>query len=157
MKKIALSFIVMFLPLFLGAQPGRPRPEELSDEEFVQMQTRDMANWLNLEGDARKKFISTYGAFRKEINSIAEKSRPADRAETEEEIDMSMQKNFEVSEKILDIRKRYYAEFKEFLKPSQIRQMYQFENEAGRRMHDAPGHPEHPGRPGGPGPDRNRR
>lgn len=132
----------------VSAQPGRPRPEDLNDEEFVRMQARDMAAWLQLDEESNGVFVDTYSAFRLEINALVSKTRPeGKRAESEDEIDKTLQQNFEVSEKILEIRKRYYSIFKGFLKPSQIQQMYRHENEAGRRMHEGPGNPEMPGHP----------
>jgi len=160
MKRLLLFAFLCALPLFSNAQPGRFEPEKLSDDELVRMQTRDIVSWLNLDDNSKEKFIKEYTAFRKEIDAVAKSAAAPVGTESEADIDKALQKNFEVSEKILDIRKKYYTRFKTFMQPSQIRDMYRIENESGRRMHDNPpmpprqgeGRPDD-GKPMGPRPD----
>ncbi len=135
MKKITLTICLGLLSFLLGAQP-RPFPSErMSDEEILQMQARDIVLWLDLDKQTEARFIKEYTAFRKEIDAIVKNVRPPQENNKEIEIDRAIQHNFAVSDKILQTRKKYYAKFKEFMKPSQIQMMYRIENEAGRRMH----------------------
>jgi len=139
MKKKVLSICLGLLSLLAYAQPGPFPPERMSDDEIIQMQIRDIVSWLNLDKRTEKEFIKEYTAFKKEIDKIARNARPPQDITSETEIDKAIQQNFAVSEQIIQVRKKYYARFKEFLKPSQIQMMYHIENEAGRRMHDGPG------------------
>lgn len=136
------------------AQPRPFPPEKMSDEQIIQMQIKDIVSWLDFDKQTEERFVKEYSAFRKEIDAVAKSARPPKDLESEEEIDKALQGNFEVSQKILNIRKKYYQIFSEFMKPSQIRMMYRIENEAGRRMHGGPGGrgPESRG-PGGRGPE----
>jgi len=156
MKKTCLSICFVLLSLSAIAQPRPFPPERLSDEELLQMQVRDIVSWLDLPKRTETRFIKEYTAFRKEIDDIARNARPPQDIQSETEIDQSIQQNFAVSEQILQIRKKYYAKFKEFMKPSQIQMMYRIENEAGRRMHhgheDSGGHQGHSGHPDRPMP-----
>jgi len=147
MKRTTLFICLVLLPLLACAQPRQFPPERMSDEEIIQMQIRDIVFWLRLDKGMETRFIKEYTAFRKEIDEISEKAKPSHNIDSETEIDKAIQQNFAVSEQILQIRKKYYARFKEFMKPSQIRMMYHIENEAGRRMH---GGPEGPGEHSGP-------
>jgi len=153
MKRIFISLILCALPMLSNAQPGGFEPERLSDDEILRMQTRDIVSWLNLDGNTKDKFLKEYSAFRKEIDAVAKSAAAPVGTDNEADIDKALQKNFEVSEKILDIRKKYYSRFKAFLKPSQIREIYRIENESGRRMQN---NPPMPPRHGEGRPDNNR-
>lgn len=151
MKRIFVLFLMLSVTAFVNAQPGRFRPEMISDDELIQMQTKDLAMWLNLKGSTEEKFIKEYSAFRKEISEVARTAGAPQKAESEEEIEKVLLNNFSVSEKILEIREKYYHIFRKFMKPSEIRLMYHLENESGKRMHDGPDRPPRPDGPGGPG------
>jgi len=163
MKRLLIILSLAIVPFFGNAQPDHFRPERLSDDEIIQMQTRDMVSWLELDGKTKDRFVKEYTDFRKAIDGVAKNARPPRELSDEKEIDKAIQQNFIVSEQILQIRKEYYARFKEFLKPSQIQKIYGIEREAGRRMqggpggpgapleHDGPGGPDAPGGPGAPG------
>lgn len=154
MKKITLILCFGVLSLISFAQPEHKRPEQIDIDEIIRMQTRDLVMWMKLDETVEKRFVKEYTAFRKEIDAVAKKALPPQKIEEESEIEKAILQNFEVSEQILQIRKKYYSRFKEFLQPSQIQMMYRLENEAGRRMHGGPGGPGAPEghRPGGHGP-----
>jgi len=145
MKRFFISLIICAFPMLSNAQPGGFEPERLSDDEILRMQTRDIVSWLNLDDNTKDKFIKEYSAFRKEIDAVSKSAAAPVGTDNEADIDKALQKNFEVSEKILDIRKKYYARFKTFMQPSQIREMYRIENESGRRMQNNPPMPPHHG------------
>jgi len=151
MKRIFVIFLMLSVTAFVNAQPGRFRPEMMSDDELISMQTKDLAMWLNLKGSTEEKFIREYAAFRKEISAVAKTAGSPRNAESEEEIEKALLNNFAVSEKILEIRKKYYYVFRKFMEPSQVMLMYHLENESGKRMQDGPGGPHRPDGPSGPG------
>jgi len=152
MKRTALILWFSLISLMGNAQPPEGfHPEKLSDDELISMQIKDIVSWLCLDEQTKSKFTKEYTAFRKEIDAVAKGTRPSKEEQSEEEIDKALQKNFEVSEKILQIRKKYYLRFREFLKPSQIKLIYRIENEAGRRMHEGPLSPGGQFPPIGPG------
>jgi len=146
MKRIAIIICLALITLSAKGQSEFFHPDRMNDREIIQMQTRDIAEWLDLRGKTLEKFEKEYASFRKEIDAVARKAAPPRRFAKESDIDKAIRRNFEVSEKILQIRKKYYSRFKEFLKPSQILMIYNWENEAGRRMHEGPGEP-HPHEP----------
>jgi len=147
MKRTTLFFCLALVSLLSFAQPRPFPPERMSDDEIIQMQIRDIVSWLDFDKKTEDKFIKEYTAFRKEIGAVAKNAKPPQDITSEEEIDKAIQQNFEISEQILKIRKKYYLRFKEFMKPSQIQMMYRIENEAGRRMHERPEGPERPDHP----------
>lgn len=139
--------VLCVFPFLSNAQPGGFAPEKLSDDELIGMQVRDIVSWLKLNDETKDRFIKEYTSFRKEIDAVARGAAAPVAAESEADIDKALQKNFEVSEKILDIRKKYYSRFKAFMQPSQIRDMYRIENESGKRMQGNPPMPPRSGQP----------
>jgi len=151
MKHILITPL-LFLSLLSFAQPQGFHPDMISDDEFIRMQTTDIAMWLNLQGHTKEQFITQYSSFRKEIDAVARTAfRPRDdETQSESSIEKALLNSFEVSEKILGIRKQYFYIFRKFMEPSQIRLMYHLENESGKRMHNQPAPPARPDGPGMP-------
>jgi len=155
--KITSILIFSLIAVMASAQPGPFPQNKMSNDEIIQMQTREMVTLLDLNRNDQSRFIKEYTAFRKEIDEVAQKARSSQKTNNESDIDKAIQKNFEISETILRIRKKYYLIFKEYMKPSQIQMMYFLENEAGRNMQKGPGGPGGPdgpamqGGPKGPG------
>jgi len=126
------------VPLMTIAQPHfgprPPRPEDMTDEEFVKMQCNDMAKVLDLEGKQKKEFVAVYYDFRIQIDTLAKKAfRPCKGKDvSEDEIEKAILGNFELTERILQVRRDFYPKFKKVLKPSQIQRMYFVENNRGK-------------------------
>ena len=55
-------------------------------------------------------------------------------SETEEQAAQNMQRRFEQSQKVLDIRNKYYKEFSKFMTQKQIEQMYDKERKIMKRL-----------------------
>lgn len=151
MKKFALLLFLGIFPFLLNAQPPKPNPEKMDKEKITQMQAKDIAMWLNLQGDTKDRFVGDYTSFKKEIAKVAKRTVRPESAESEDDIEKAITNNFEVSEQILQIRKKYYQKYREYLQPSQIRLVYHLENEAGRRMMESLHRPGGPDMPDGPG------
>jgi len=151
MKRTGSIICLVFFMYIADAQPRQFPPHRMDRDEIIKMQTEDIISCMDFDKRTEDRFVEVYSAFRKEIDKIAGKARPPQDNSSESEIEKAIQQNFFVSEQILNIRKKYYLKFREFMKPSQIQMMYHIENEAGRRMHGAPDAPDDPGRPMGPG------
>jgi len=140
MKKLFLSLTVALCTVSaMFAQERGDFPPKFDKEQFLQIKCNEMADNLALIGQKRENFIKMYSDFTKAINDVARTRVRTNECQTEEEVEKAILKNFEVSDKILEIRKNYYSKFKTILAPSQIQLMYQSEFSFGRRPHDAPG------------------
>ena len=58
--------------------------------------------------------------------------KPSVTGDSEEAVEAKIRCDFVKSEKILEIRKNYYEQFRTILRPSQIQKMYDLEREWGR-------------------------
>lgn len=142
MKKIfTLATAVLFAAVSMAfAQPrgyghNDGDGQRATPEERAERMARGMAEQLALSDDAAAKFIPVYKAFHMEQMAINKEYRPERKAEGESysdaEVDAMIRKDFEKSQKILDLRKAYYEKFLGVISPKQIRAMYQKEKEFG--------------------------
>ena len=141
---IILAAALALLPPAANAQNKKDRgdrPERPSKEEMIQMQSRRMAESLQLEESQTEKFTQLYTAFKNEIREAGKDSVKPSPELSDEEMEAAILSGFALSRKILDIREAYYPKFREILSVRQTQKMYMLENERGMGA----------GRPGGPG------
>lgn len=102
----------------------RPTPEQM-----VEHQAARIASELALSDADSQKFITTYKAFKAEQAGIWKNSyrRPMDHEMTDAEVEQKIKSDFQVSRAILDLREKYYQEFRTFMNPKQIQKMYDLE------------------------------
>lgn len=133
-KLIMLALAFMLSTVSSSAQDaGKQR---LSREQMIETQAKNIAADLALDDKTYNKFISTYVNYKKELWSIAPKRKKQRNtgSETEEQAAQNMQRRFEQSQKVLDIRNKYYKEFSKFMTQKQIEQMYDKERKIMKRL-----------------------
>lgn len=162
--------------LFLGIQvmnaqapdqQGRgPKGKRMSIEQMTEMRCSRIIKELGLDDKTAARFTEVYKKYMEELQAVrkefagdfhkkrGEKPQPP----TDEEVDKMMRDRFAASRKTLDIREKYYDEFRKFLTPKQVAKVYdqgqqdrgKFQQEMNRRKGmkrpDGPrgpqGHPE---------------
>lgn len=111
---------------------GRKR---ITMEQMVDMQARKIVNDLGLDDATAAKFTDVYKKYMNEINDLRKKDTPKVKKENKDEgkapknmtdadIDKMMKDRFIQSRKMLDIREKYYHEFRKFLSPKQVQKVY---------------------------------
>lgn len=151
MKK---SMYVLLAVLFIGSQmtlsaqnkadrTGKQRPTQ---EQMIQLQSSQMVKTLMLDDATAAKFTPVYTRYLEELracrvmNQAGRGNRPSGvRNQTTEakpavkpvltdaEVEKQIKEQFAQSRKILDIREKYYNEFRKLLTPKQIAKIYQTE------------------------------
>lgn len=116
----------------------RPTPEQITEH-----QTKQMVGMLMLDDATAAKFTPVYQNYLKELRECgmmnrrqfpekpeteaADKKPEARPALTDAEIEKQIKERFAQSRKILDVREKYYDEFKKILSPKQIMKIYRTE------------------------------
>lgn len=136
MKKL-FSIIFMAIAMMMAtsnicAQAPTQR-QRLTREQLAEKQAQHIAHDLALDDKVADQFINTYIQSQKEIWALG--PRPRHRtgdsdAQTEQEI----KRQFEMSEKILNIRQKYYGKYSKFLTPKQIQRVYEIERNMMKRL-----------------------
>ena len=129
-----MTLLLMLSAIGANAQDAKQR---MSREQMAETQARHIAADLNLDGSTYDRFVETYKKYKNELWQTAPKRNRKDgrkASETEEQAAEKMRLRFERSQKVLDIRNKYYREFSKFLTQKQIEQMYDKEHKIMERL-----------------------
>jgi hypothetical protein len=132
MKKVIAIFIMFFMMVCCGtamAQNPNKVDKRISREQLAEKQATYISNQLALDDVTGKRFITTYCNCQKEIWALGPRMGKRNPNATEQETEEQIKKHFEFSQKILNIRQKYYAEYSKFLTQKQIQQVYQLEKQ----------------------------
>ena len=160
MKKILgiLMMVVAMMTVSTSVFAQAPNQKQrLSREQLAEKQAQYIAHDLGLDDKASSKFINTYTQFQKEVWALGprphhKKGDMKSDAQTEQEI----KQRFEMSEKILNIRQKYYKKYSQFLSQQQIQRVYELERQMMKRFAQR-GPRKGMGKDGKPGPRRMQR
>lgn len=125
-RLLLAAILICLLPAVASAQKERPTEEQVNRYRAVKM-----ARQIGLDAEAENAFVPLYEGFQKEMAVIMRESRQGRSAEvtTDEQAERNIQADFRTSRKVLDLRERYYTEFRKVLTPLQIRKMYAIEKQ----------------------------
>ena len=109
--------------------------QRLSREQLAEKQAQYISQNLGLDEKTNAKFIETYTDYQKEVWALGprlhhKKGEMKTDAQTEQEI----KQRFEMSEKILNIRQKYYKKYSQFLTQQQIQRVYEIERQMRKRF-----------------------
>lgn len=138
MKKILgiLMMVITMMTVATNVCAQAPNQKQrISREQLAEKQAQYIAHDLGLEEKTSSKFIDTYTQYQKEIWALGprphhKKGEMKTDAQTEQEI----KQRFEMSEKILNIRQKYYKKYSKFLSQQQILRVYEIERQMMKRF-----------------------
>ena len=138
MKKILgiLMMVVAMMTVSTSVCAQAPNQKQrLSREQLAEKQAQYIAHDLGLDDKTSSKFIGTYTECQKEIWALG--SRPHHKkgeVKTDAQTEQEIKQRFEMSEKILDIRRKYYKKYSQFLTQQQIQRVYELERQMMKRF-----------------------
>lgn len=146
MKMKTKYFWMLMVALFVGTQvmnaqdeqgkrPGKRERKRMTMEQMVDMQSNKIIGELGLDDKTATKFKDVYKKYMGELNDLRKKDMPkkpdvkpedgkAPAMPTDAEVDKMMRERFAQSRKMLDIREKYYDEFRKFLSPKQVQKIF---------------------------------
>ena len=138
MKKILgiLMMVVAMMTVSTSVFAQAPNQKQrLSREQLAEKQAQYIAHDLGLDDMTCSKFIDTYTQCQKEVWALGprphhKKGEVKTDAQTEQEI----KQRFEMSQKILNIRQKYYKKYSQFLTQQQIQRVYKLERQMMKRF-----------------------
>lgn len=136
MKKIfnVMMLVVAMTMFTVNSFAQAPNNKQrLTREQLSEKLAEYIANDLSLDDETTAKFINTYTQCQKEIWALGQRPRRNDN-NNEEQIEQNIKKRFERSEKILDIRQKYYKEYSKFMTQKQIQRVYEIEKNMKKRF-----------------------
>lgn len=136
-REKTIGLFLMMLVMVAGVEAANP-PESrqrMAREQLAETQAKHIAEALAFDEQTAAKFVETYCECQKEIWTLAPKKQ-RQRGATETEAEETIQNRFDRSQKLLDIRKKYYDEYSKFLTQKQIERVYELEKQMMKRLSD---------------------
>lgn len=129
--KILLLFMIATITTANANAQSKER--RINREELATVQAKHIAGELALDDATTQKFVEAYSNCQREIWALGSKPGTKNNS-SEAEVGENIQKRFDHSQKILDIRKKYYAEYSKFLTQAQIEKLYKIERNMKKRL-----------------------
>lgn len=145
-KNSIMAIVAIFMSLSLSAQDNARR---ISREELAVKQAEHISETLAFDKATSDRFKEVYCNFQKELWELGPS---LGKQQSENPSEEEMKQRFERSQKILDLRKKYYDIYSTFLTQKQISRVYEIERDMMRRLTPRDGkrhRPEKPTRRGG--------
>ena len=123
----------------INAQANKPKEKKEHKrptmEQISEMQSRRIVDELGLDDKTAAKFTDVYKKYMKEMNDLRLKNMPKKsdmkkdepnkpKSFTDAEVDKMMRNRFTQARKMLDIREKYYNEFRKFLSAKQVQKVF---------------------------------
>ena len=123
----------------INAQADKPKGKREHKrptmEQIIQMQSQRIVDELGLDDKTAAKFAEVYKKYMKEMDDLRKQYMPAKsdlkkdkpsmpKSLTDAEVDRMMRDRFAQARKMLDVREKYYDEFRKFLSPKQVQKVY---------------------------------
>lgn len=145
MKKLVLRLIMVMCMMTVSstlvnaqiAKPGFQKTERqrMTREQLAQTQARHICNELALDEEKSTKFCNEYCNYMKEFWAIGPKVGKKQRTGmTDAQAETQNKQDFERSQKILDLRQKYYKRYSTFLTQRQIQRVYEIEKQMRYRL-----------------------
>lgn len=147
------KFFMVLVALVMGSQvvvfaqdAKRPERKRPTVEQMQEMQCNQIVKGLALDDEEAAKFVPVYKKYMEEMRATHDMTRkkPEPQAEpkepkepemlTDAEVEADIKTRFAQSRKMLDIREKYYEEFRKFLSPKQVQKMYNLERRNGDKF-----------------------
>ena len=130
---MVIAIAMLFSSINMSAQSNNQ--QRLSREELAEKQARHIAHELALDDATTQKYVATYCAYQKEVWALGPRvKRHSSANATEAEAEQANKTRMEQSQKILDLREKYYKEYSKFLTQKQIERAYELEQQVMRRL-----------------------
>lgn len=110
---------LIFLGISAYAQPSQR-------QKMIHMAAVRIAETIQVPESEKDAFISLYQNYKKE-SAVIMSAVQQQSGDAEKDTEAKILSDFEKSSKLLELRKRYYHEFRRILSPSQIQKMYDAE------------------------------
>lgn len=122
--KQGIKILLLFIIIAISAAStinAQSKERRMSREELAVVQAKHIAGELALNEDLTQKFIETYCDFQKELWALGPRAGRKGSS-------VSVSARFDHSQKILDLRKKYYAKYRTFLSEAQVEKVYEIEH-----------------------------
>ncbi len=127
MKRILfLLMLTLSLTTLCGTLDAQPNRQRMTREQLAEVQARHIAKELAMDDATAKRFTKTFCQYQKDVWALGPRPGKSHEATIEE--------RFDHSQKILDLRRKYYRIYRQFLSERQIKRVYEVEKKMMQRL-----------------------
>lgn len=136
MKNIIRFFVltVAMVTFCVSTYAQKNDRQRITREQLAEAQANFIADKMAMNDTVAKKFIETFCQFQKDIWALGPRPKRDSSHLSDKEAEQAMNERFTHSQKILDLRKRYYLKYSKFLTPKQIERVYELERKMMNRL-----------------------
>lgn len=124
----------MTVTTFSISYAQKDNKQRMTREQLAETQAKYIAKEMAMDEATSAKFVTTFTQSQNEIWALGGRPRKDTSKLSDAEAEQAIKERFEHSQKVLDIRKKYYTEYSKFLTPSQIEQIYKLEKRMMERL-----------------------
>lgn len=134
-KTIMLAVIMAAFCGTVSAQAQQGKKQRISREQLAEVQARHIANQMAFDDATSQKFMNAYCDYQRELWALGPRqSRKGRKAMNDADTEKAIKNRFAQSQKILDIREKYYERYSKFLTQKQIQRVYELERQMMKRL-----------------------
>lgn len=131
---IRLLLLAVTLTAFSGSLSAQSSKQRLTREQLAEVQAKHIAKEMAMDDATSQRFIDTFCQFQRDIWALGPRPKQPNDQMTDEETEQALKARFIHSQKILDLRQKYYTIYSEFLTQKQIRRVYELERQMMERL-----------------------
>lgn len=131
-KVVVLIVAMMASNANLYAQ--KVEQQRITREQLAETQAQFIANEMAMDDETTRQFVETFCQFQKEIWALGPRPKREKSHLSDKEAEQAMNERFAHSQKMLDLRKKYYLKYSKFLTPTQIEKVYVSERRMMNRL-----------------------
>lgn len=124
-KVLALAIAMITINASTYAQ--KDERQRMTREQLAKAQARFIAYEMAMDDTTATQFVETFCQFQKDIWALGPRPKRETSLLSDKEAEQAMHERFAHSQKILDLRKKYYLKYCKFLTPQQIERVYELE------------------------------
>ena len=131
-KVVVLALVMIVSHVNTYAQ--KSEQQRMTREQLAETQAQFIANEMAMDEKTAQQFVETFCQFQKEIWTLGPRPKREKSHLSDKEAEQAMNERFAHSQKILDLRKKYYLKYSKFLTPTQIEKVYVLERRMMNRL-----------------------
>lgn len=132
---LVVAFVAFSTPTFAQDNNSKQRK---SREQMVEAQAQHIAKEMAFDDATSARFVKTFCEYQKEVWALGPRQKPQRKgdgqAQSDAAAEKAMKERFAHSQKILNLREKYYGEYSKFLTQKQIQRVYQLERQMMQRL-----------------------
>ena len=130
-----LLFAMAMTTFCVSAYAQKDNRQRMTREQLAETQAKYIVQEMAMNDTTAKKFVATFCQFQKEIWALGPRPKRGVSSGTDAETEQAIKERFAHSQKILNLRHKYYEEYSKFLSQQQIARVYELERKMMDRLY----------------------